>query len=110
MREFQYDGPYLEWFESGELKRKYNYVSGKFEGEQVEYFANGELKMRTFYRDAARDGTYEEWYENGNLLLDETGELLSNLSAGLYEVQVTDNNNNETATESFEIMQPCMFY
>ncbi|MDF2157820.1 HYR domain-containing protein [Algoriphagus sp. CAU 1675] len=43
-----------------------------------------------------------EWYKNGQLLPD-TGILLENLSAGSYEVRVTDS-NSETLTEQVELI------
>ncbi|NVJ45972.1 MAG: hypothetical protein HWE07_02560, partial [Cytophagia bacterium] len=43
-----------------------------------------------------------EWYKNG-LLLPDTGTLLENLSAGSYEVRVTDS-NSETLTEQVELI------
>ncbi|MFC3414444.1 CARDB domain-containing protein [Algoriphagus hitonicola] len=43
-----------------------------------------------------------EWYKNGELL-SESGTIISNLSAGIYEVRVTDS-NSITLTEQVEII------
>ena len=61
---------------------------------------DGELEVTIF---AGTPPYTIEWYKNSELLIEETGFLLSNLSAGIYEVRVTDSNSN-IVSEQAEIV------
>ncbi len=62
--------------------------------------ADGSLEVSIF---AGTSPFTIEWYKNSELLIGESGTTLSNLSAGDYEVRVTDS-NNETVSEIAEII------
>ena len=61
------DGEWLEYFESGQLYKKYNYKDGKKEGEQFYYYENGKLRSKVNYRYGKTEGERLWYYENGQL-------------------------------------------
>ena len=62
-----FDGIVYENFVSNKLK--YSVKDGKKEGPYIEYFKNGELKRKTSFSSDKYDGPYQEYYENGNLYI-----------------------------------------
>ena len=44
-------GLVTEYYESGEVESKVNYVDGQLQGEYIEYYENGEIKEIQNYKD-----------------------------------------------------------
>ena len=44
-------GLVIDYYESGEVKTKANFVDGKVQGEVIEYYENGEIKEIKNYKD-----------------------------------------------------------
>ena len=63
----KFEGEWIVYYESGELRNKRNYKDGKVEGEALMYWDNGQLKFKRNYKDGELDGEQLGYYENGQL-------------------------------------------
>lgn len=45
------EGKFQMWFESGKLRRSFNYHNNKIEGELTTYWENGQIKRHDIYKD-----------------------------------------------------------
>ena len=61
------DGYFKEYFKSGKLKVEVDFIKGKAEGTKKVYFENGKINWETFYVDGKRNGLQKGYYENGTL-------------------------------------------
>jgi len=61
------DGNAKEYYESGKLKEKWNYKSGKLDGICNVYFEKGNLMFRNSFKDGIRDGITKSYYRSGRL-------------------------------------------
>jgi len=48
------DGEHIEYFKTGEIYYKCNYLDGKLHGEYISYYLNGEISYVWYY-------IYSEW-------------------------------------------------
>jgi uncharacterized protein len=78
----EYDGNYLEYYPTGQLKIKYHYALGKLDGEQVEYYLSGKMKRHYFMKEGKESGTHRAWYEGGQLAFD--GGFIDGLKQGTW--------------------------
>lgn len=76
-------GPFREYYVTGVLAIKANYISNLFEGEYVAYYPNGTLSKREFYKNGSLDGIVEEYYPDGGLRM--KGVKKDGLWDGAYE-------------------------
>lgn len=60
-----FEGPKLEYYESGEKHKESNYIKNKLTGKQIELYKNGNKKQESNYVDNKLNGELLEWYENG---------------------------------------------
>jgi antitoxin component YwqK of YwqJK toxin-antitoxin module len=49
-------GLVIEYYESGEVKSKVNYVDGKEQGELIEYYESGEVKLKVSFEEGKAQG------------------------------------------------------
>jgi len=65
-------GPWKEYYESGELKSAGKYVNGLKYGEWKFYYKNGKIEQTgTYLRNEKPDGEWIWYYENGSVLRNE---------------------------------------
>jgi antitoxin component YwqK of YwqJK toxin-antitoxin module len=65
-------GPWIDKYESGEIKSKGKYKNGKRVGEWNFYHKNGKTEQEGKYNDAGKPhGLWKWYYESGNLLREE---------------------------------------
>jgi antitoxin component YwqK of YwqJK toxin-antitoxin module len=60
------DGPYQEWHENGQTKHSTTYNEGKEDGLTLRKYANGEIHEKYTASNGEKNGTYEKWYDNGS--------------------------------------------
>ena len=60
-------GLVIDYYESGAVKSKGNYVDGKLQGNYIPYYENGELQSKVNYVDGIEQGEVIEYYENGEI-------------------------------------------
>jgi len=58
-------GLVIQYYESGEVESKVNYVDGKEQGEYIEYYESGEVKLKVNYVDGQLQGEVIIYYESG---------------------------------------------
>ena len=51
-----YEGPQIEYYNNGNIKREFSYQGGSIEGTQKEYLEDGTLKMITNFQNGIKDG------------------------------------------------------
>ena len=61
------DGVLEEFYETGQLKIKYNFSDGKKNGIQKQWYLNGQLKSLYNYDNSKLSGVQKKWHENGSL-------------------------------------------
>jgi antitoxin component YwqK of YwqJK toxin-antitoxin module len=66
------DGPYVRWYENGQLSSKGTHKDDEMVGPWVRYHDNGQLKEKGTYRDGKRDGPWVNYHDNGRLWIKET--------------------------------------
>ena len=54
-------GLVIDYYESGEVKTKVNYVDGKEQGEEIGYYESGAVSYKVNYVDGKEQGE-EIWY------------------------------------------------
>ena len=62
----KYHDKYEEWYENGQLKKRFNYEKGHLDGLAEEWYENGQLKKHLNYEKKQLIGLAQIWYENGN--------------------------------------------
>jgi len=65
-----FQGPYKEYYASGQLSEITHYKDDDFSGERIYYWENGNVKKKINYEDNYRNGNGFEYYENGNIKLE----------------------------------------
>ena len=60
-------GLVTEYYESGEVKYKVNYVDGKPQGEAIGYYKSGEVKHKVNYVDGKPQGEPKLYTKNGEI-------------------------------------------
>ncbi len=87
-----------EYYENGQLKKKYPYVNGAVDGEYKEWYENGQLAKVGTVRDEFNTGIYKEFHENGIEKL--VGEYKKNSCVGKWVA--THDNGKTHYVELFE--------
>ena len=54
-----------EWWESGAIREKMNFIAGYRHGEFTRYYDNGSLKIKENYEKDILEGTFNGYYRNG---------------------------------------------
>jgi len=61
------DGEHIEYYESGEIRYKYNYLGGKLNGENIYYYESGKIYSKCFYIDGDLNCEYISYFKDGEL-------------------------------------------
>jgi antitoxin component YwqK of YwqJK toxin-antitoxin module len=61
------DGPWVSYYENGQLYGKGTWKDGKQDGLWVSYYKNGQLYGETTFKDGVNDGPLVSYYEDGQL-------------------------------------------
>ncbi len=77
-------GLFESFFESGQVKQKFQYKQNMRSGLCETYYENGKLKERENYKDDKLNGISEEFWENGKLKF--KNNFINDFLDGLYEV------------------------
>jgi len=67
------DGELIEYYESGEISYKRNYINGKLHGETINYFTSGEIWFKSYFINGERVGELEWLCYFRNLTLELLG-------------------------------------
>lgn len=90
----EYDSYY---YESGQLKEKFELHNEIWNGEYLSYFENGKLRSKGMYRDGKADGLFTYYHENGQKKIE--GYFKRDLKTG--EFQFFDTNGKLWRIEYF---------
>jgi len=60
-------GFHQEWYRSGALKKKTNFLGGKIHGSDEEFYENGDLAHKANYVDNLIDGAFTSWFEDATI-------------------------------------------
>ncbi len=63
----QLDGPYLEYYQNGQVKIDANYVKGALQGPYRMYYSNGKLKVASNYSAGNLSGAFKSYHKNGKI-------------------------------------------
>ena len=66
-REGKKQGPWVEYYDQGQLRLIGNYKNGKWEGPYVSYHDNGLLSEQGSFSNGEGEGPWEGYYLNGRL-------------------------------------------
>ncbi len=77
------EGEYLQYYNTGELMTKKNFVNGKEDGKAVTYYETGELKEVQFYLNGKVNGNDTVFYKSGKKRY--TSQYSDNLKNGLFQ-------------------------
>jgi hypothetical protein len=83
--EGRFDGPYLEYFQSGELAVRTRYAKGELSGRHETFFENGERHLDVRYSRGRLDGRYQEYDERGRRRV--TGSYSDGAKDGDFEIR-----------------------
>jgi len=61
------DGPWVWYYENGQLNQKGTYKDGKNDGPWFFYFGNGKLSWKGTFKDDELDGPWVSYWDNGQL-------------------------------------------
>jgi antitoxin component YwqK of YwqJK toxin-antitoxin module len=70
------DGPWVEHYQNGALKKVESYDEGKLHGLQQIFHKNSVLKQEVTYENGRKVGAFEKWYTDGK------AEILSHYENG----------------------------
>ena len=59
------EGPWVSYFENGQLWDKGDYKNGKEEGPWVAYYDNGQLYLKGEYKNGKKEGPWESYNDDG---------------------------------------------
>ena len=60
-------GPWVHYYDNGQLNYKVTYKDGKLDSPWVSYHDNGQLYLKGTYKDGKKDGPWVRYWENGQL-------------------------------------------
>jgi len=87
-------GPWVTYWENGQLSLRCDYKKGKEEGPWIAYHDNGELLMKGDYKDGKREDYWEFFNEDGTKRFEprKVGETVLDEGSGTYRdgVKVSD--------------------
>jgi len=65
------DGEYIEYYESGEIRYKYNYLNGGLNGglngESIYYYTSGDISSKSYYKDGELHGESFFYNQSGDI-------------------------------------------
>ena len=63
----KWDGPWVSYWDDGQLSSKGTYKDGKGEGPWVHYWENGQLMSKGTYKDGKKEGPWVVHNEDGTV-------------------------------------------
>ena len=94
------EGPWVSYWENGQLKMKGDYGDRGREGPWVSYWENGQLEMKGDYRDRGREGPWVSYWENGQLEM--KGDYKNGKTEGPWVGYNEDGTVNEKNTVTYK--------
>jgi len=79
-----WDGPWSQYYENGQLMSKGTYKDGKAIGDWKEYYENGNLKNETTHDYSGREVLSVSYFENGQI--SHKGYTINHYRTGFWEV------------------------
>jgi antitoxin component YwqK of YwqJK toxin-antitoxin module len=67
------DGPWVFYYDNGQLGEEKTYKDGKREGPWVYYHDNGQLWSEGTYKDGEKDGPWVTYHADGTVIEELTG-------------------------------------
>ena len=67
------EGSWITYYKGGNLSYKGNYKNGKTEGSWIRYWSNGQLLRKGKHKNGKKEGSWVEYNEYGVVLKDLTG-------------------------------------
>ena len=61
------DGPWIRYFETGQLRDKGDYKNGERDGPWVWYYQNGQLHYKGTYKNGKKEGPWVGYDEDGTV-------------------------------------------
>ena len=61
------EGPWVSYFDNGQLWDKGDYKNGEREGPWVSYFENGQLDSKGTWKNGKEEGPWVSYFDNGQL-------------------------------------------
>jgi len=61
------DGEHIEYFDSGDIWCKCNYLGGELHGEHIDYYSGGDIKCKCNYKDGKYHGECIYYYPGGEI-------------------------------------------
>ena len=61
------DGPYVRYYDNGQVQFKVTYKDGEPDGPYVGYHKNGQLSSKGKYKDGKQHGPWVMYHENGQV-------------------------------------------
>ena len=61
------DGPWVVYWDNGQLMSKGTYRDGKEDGPYVFYYDNGQLSTKGTFKDGKKDGPWVYYHDNGTV-------------------------------------------
>jgi antitoxin component YwqK of YwqJK toxin-antitoxin module len=61
------EGPWLSYYENGQLSTKGAFKNGEQEGPWLSYYENGQLSTKGAFKNGEQEGPWLSYYENGQL-------------------------------------------
>lgn len=86
--EQKFEGPRIDYYESGNKKQESNYVDNKLEGMLIDWYENKNKKSVVNFSKGKRIGKVLEWHENGNKKLD--GEYIEDAKKKTNTLKIND--------------------
>ena len=59
------DGPFQQFYPTGQIMRLANYSNGEFDREYYEYLENGEISVSGNFQSGKKNGEWKEFYQGG---------------------------------------------
>ena len=87
------EGPWVSYFENGQLDSKGTWKNGKEEGPWVGYFDNGQIETKGNFKDGLEEGPWVQYYDNGQLYW--KGEYKNGKKEGPWESYNDDGQSDE---------------
>ena len=95
-----FEGPTVHLYDTGEVKSREHYHSGKLAGEKTVLFKSGILKQSMYYVNGLLDGAVTTYAEDGQIVVDEHyihGVLIGHTEYGDKSTFVAKNNTASNA-------------
>ncbi|MBA2406152.1 MAG: toxin-antitoxin system YwqK family antitoxin [Bdellovibrionales bacterium] len=75
-------GPYINYFSSGEVQGRGSFLDGKIHGDYIGFHKNGQKESAGFIKNAKSDGLWTYWHPNGSKSSE--GKYLDDLQEGQW--------------------------